>query len=145
MKAVRDAAPLGSRKQLSFFLSNYFALSEIHQKLREYYAMLIRKDLVKIEIERAISMQESFDTFEETLTTASTLEHFDFEKLFLVESDAWKEALGPVLFHLDGKGREHMLVQGYIGINVRFLPDLFEHASHSHRSPDIAATVLLVN
>ena len=67
---------------------------------------LSEKTSEKVEFKWTPSMQKSFDTLKQALTTAPVLAYSDFGKPFLVATDASSAAVGAVLSQLDENGRE---------------------------------------
>ena len=71
----------------------------------------------KFEFEWTPSVQKSFETLKQALTTAPVSAYPDFSWPFLVAIDASSAAIGAVLSLLDENGREHAMYYASRSLN----------------------------
>ena len=114
---IWDAHPPSSRKQLRSFLGIAFYYRRFIKNFAKIARPLSEKTSEKVEFECTPSMQNSFDTLKQALTTAPVLAYPDFSRPFLVATDASSAAVGAVLSQLDRNGREHAIYYASRSLN----------------------------
>ena len=97
VQTIRDAHASRSRKVLRSFLGIASYYRRFIKNFAKIARTLLEKTSEKVEIEWAPSMQKSFDTLKQALTTAPVLAYPDFSKPFLVATDTSSAAVGAVL------------------------------------------------
>ena len=107
VERIKNALPPRTRKELRSFLG----LASYYRRFIRGFARialpLTEKTSNNVDFTWTEEMQKSFGTLKEALCTAPVLVYPDYDKPFIVSTDASSRAVGAVLSQLDDEKREH--------------------------------------
>ena len=106
IEKLREPTDVSSLRSVLGLFSYYRKFIKDFSKIIRPITKLLKKDIPLIWTDE---QQRAFDILKEKLTTAPILQYPDFEKSFILMTDASKNGLGAVLSQLDDENREKVI------------------------------------
>ena len=108
LQSLTNLKELRSRLGLFFYYQQY--IKRFSDIMRPIYELIREEDGKPISFKWTPARQKVFEVIKAKLVTASVVAHPNFDKLFILYTDASGGSVGAVLYQKDDDGRERIIV-----------------------------------